>query len=143
MKVCSRCGRSYEDADRFCQFCGIALDDAPPAPTVTAAALASSVPVSTMMSQPVSMTAPQTTPLTTTPTNPATQKWNALAVLSLITALFGLTVVAIPLGHVALSQIHRLRQKGRGLAIAGLIIGYVVFTFWSVSLIAGLASSHS
>lgn len=141
MKVCSRCGRRYEAGDRFCQFCGIALSDVPLVPAVTAVAPASSPPVSTAVSQPVSIAVPPAMP--PTPSNYATQKWNLLAILSLITALVGLTVVAIPLGHIAISQIKRFRQKGRGLAISGLIIGYVVFTFWTVSLIVSLSSSHS
>jgi hypothetical protein len=138
VKVCSRCGRRYEAADRFCQFCGIALSDAPLVIMVEAEAPASSSPSSAAVSQPISVAVSPSKP-----TIYATQKWNPLAILSLITALVGLTVVAIPLGHIGMSQIKRFRQKGRGLAIAGLIIGYVVFTFWTVSLIVSLSTSHS
>jgi peptidyl-prolyl cis-trans isomerase B (cyclophilin B) len=38
------------------------------------------------------------------------------------------------LGHVALSQIARTGQEGRGLAITGLVVGYV-------SLLAGMIFS--
>jgi hypothetical protein len=53
-----------------------------------------------------------------------------MAVASLVAALlwmgwFG-SVAAIVLGHVALRQINESggRQSGRGLAVAGLVIGY-------------------
>jgi hypothetical protein len=36
-----------------------------------------------------------------------------------------LGLVAIPLGHVALSQIRRTVESGRGMAITGLILGYL------------------
>jgi hypothetical protein len=55
---------------------------------------------------------------------------NGLAVASLVASLlwmgwFG-SVAAIVLGHVALRQINESggRQSGRGLAVAGLVIGY-------------------
>jgi preprotein translocase subunit SecG len=50
---------------------------------------------------------------------------NVLAIVSFVLVFFG-AVPAIVLGHVALNQIHRTGQQGRGLAIAALIIGYVL-----------------
>ncbi|WP_430647888.1 DUF4190 domain-containing protein [Agromyces sp. GXS1127] len=55
---------------------------------------------------------------------PATQKTNVLAIVSLVSAFF-ISLVAIITGHIALSQIKKTGEQGRGLAIAGLIIGYV------------------
>lgn len=49
---------------------------------------------------------------------------NALAIVSLISAFF-VSIVAIILGHIALAQIKRTGESGRGLALAGTIIGYV------------------
>ena len=49
---------------------------------------------------------------------------NVLAVLALVFGIV-LGLVAIPLGHVALSQIRRTGESGRGMAIAGLILGYL------------------
>jgi peptidyl-prolyl cis-trans isomerase B (cyclophilin B) len=48
---------------------------------------------------------------------------NVLAIVSLVSAFF-VSLVAIITGHIALSQIKRTGEKGRGLALAGLIIGY-------------------
>lgn len=54
---------------------------------------------------------------------PADPPINTLAALSL--ALTFLTVIGgIVTGHVALGQIRRSGERGRGLAIAALVIGY-------------------
>jgi peptidyl-prolyl cis-trans isomerase B (cyclophilin B) len=58
---------------------------------------------------------------------------NTLAVLSLVFS-FIVAIVGVILGHVALSQIARTGQEGRGLAITGLVVGYV-------SLLAGMIFS--
>jgi hypothetical protein len=49
---------------------------------------------------------------------------NGLAIASLICAFF-IPIVAIILGHIALNQIKQTGQEGRGLALAGTILGYV------------------
>jgi peptidyl-prolyl cis-trans isomerase B (cyclophilin B) len=48
---------------------------------------------------------------------------NGLAIASLICA-FVFPLVGVILGHIALNQIKQTGQEGRGLAIAGLAIGY-------------------
>jgi len=48
---------------------------------------------------------------------------NGLAIASLICA-FVFPIVGVILGHIALNQIKQTNQEGRGLAIAGLAIGY-------------------
>ncbi|MEI5584023.1 MULTISPECIES: DUF4190 domain-containing protein [unclassified Agromyces] len=55
---------------------------------------------------------------------PASQKTNVLAIVSLVSSFF-ISLVGIITGHIALSQIKKTGEQGRGLAIAGLIIGYV------------------
>lgn len=58
-------------------------------------------------------------------------KLNTLAVVSLATALSGFgSVAAIITGHVSLAQLKRTEQSGRGLALAGVIIGYVGLALW-------------
>lgn len=56
------------------------------------------------------------------PTQP--QRTNTLAVVSLVVAFF-LGLVGIVLGIVALVQVKRSGQRGRGLAIAGIVVGAV------------------
>ncbi|MHA3684896.1 DUF4190 domain-containing protein [Leucobacter sp. HY1908] len=58
---------------------------------------------------------------------------NTLAVLSLVFSVL-MALPAIVMGHVALAQIARTGESGRGLAIAGLIIGYFM-------LVVGVASA--
>ena len=68
-------------------------------------------------------------------------KTNALAVVSLVVSLLGVIltwfipiitqIAAIICGHIALSQIKKSRgnQTGSGMALAGLIISYIVLVF--------------
>lgn len=69
------------------------------------------------------------------PTAPAGIKMAPMAVASLVLGVVGMTVLpclgsilAIVFGHVALRQMHASQGKlgGKGLAIAGLIMGYLV-----------------
>jgi hypothetical protein len=57
-------------------------------------------------------------------------KTNGLAIASLVLGLVGLCVPLCPLlavifGAIALSQISKTGQEGKGMAIAGLILGIV------------------
>lgn len=66
---------------------------------------------------------------------PATPKTNQLALWSMITGIAGLvvgwmiplpmSVAAVVLGHIGLSQIKKTGDEGRNFAITGLITGYV------------------
>ncbi len=58
---------------------------------------------------------------------------NGLAIASLICGILGTSLVAVILGHIALSQIKKTGQEGRGMAIAGLVLGYLALV---VSVIA-------
>ncbi len=82
-----------------------------------------------------------------------TPRTNPLAitslVLSLCALLFTITAIAgVITGHIALSQIRRRGEAGRGMALAGLIVGYVlgavfllylVFMLWAVFGVASLS----
>ncbi|MDA3146182.1 DUF4190 domain-containing protein [Leucobacter sp. UCMA 4100] len=65
---------------------------------------------------------------------PQSAKTNVCAILSLVFA-FVFQIAGIVLGHVALSQIKKTGEEGRGLAIAGLIIGYVLFALSIIAVI--------
>lgn len=54
----------------------------------------------------------------------APPKTNTLAILALVFGIGG-GVLGIIFGHVALSQIAKSGENGRGLAIAGLVLGYL------------------
>jgi hypothetical protein len=62
---------------------------------------------------------------------------NALAIASLVAAFF-LPIGAIVLGHLALGQIRRTGEQGRGLAIAGLVLGYVAMAIIAALVVGSI-----
>ncbi|BBY61411.1 peptidylprolyl isomerase [Mycolicibacterium sarraceniae] len=69
---------------------------------------------------------------------PVPQPTNGMAVAALICA-FVFAPLGIVFGHISLSQIKKSGEEGRGLAIAGLVISYLVTVVSIVALIAGIA----
>ena len=67
---------------------------------------------------------------------PPAPRTNAMAIASLVCA-FVFAPLGILFGHLSLSQIKRSGEDGRGLAIAGLVIGYVITVGMVIVLIAG------
>ena len=73
------------------------------------------------------------------------QGTNALAISSLVCGIIGwiipilFALLAIIFGHVARSQIKRSGQGGAGLALAGLILGYIQFVIMSIGILAAIA----
>lgn len=67
---------------------------------------------------------------------PRPRPTNALAIASLVCG-FLFAPLAIVFGHISLSQIKRSGEDGRGLAIAGLVIGYLVTIGTILALVAG------
>lgn len=68
---------------------------------------------------------------------------NTMAVLSLVFA-FVFSILGVVFGHIALAQIQRTGEQGRGLAVAGLIIGYIsvalgiILLIWQLTLLGSL-----
>lgn len=58
---------------------------------------------------------------------PGTGPTSGMAIASLVCSLLGIGLVGVILGHLALNEIKKSNgyTQGRGLAIAGLIIGYL------------------
>ena len=54
---------------------------------------------------------------------------NTMAIIGFVLA-FVVSVAGIVCSHIALSQIKKTGEGGRGLALAGLILGYVFTGFW-------------
>jgi hypothetical protein len=65
---------------------------------------------------------------------------NALAIVSFVAGLIWIcgagSFIAVILGHVSLSQIKRTQEKGRGFAIAGLILGYIGVALTILAVVA-------
>lgn len=77
---------------------------------------------------------------------PAAPKTNTLAVVSLISSIAGVliiyfigSIVGIVTGHISLSQLKTSGEGGRGLAIAGLIVGYVGLALTIIATIVFIA----
>ncbi len=73
------------------------------------------------------------------PYAPAPGSTNGLAITALVLGILGFGVIAVIFGHIAMGQLKRNpQQEGRGLAIAGLILGYIVVGFWVVLIAIGI-----
>lgn len=77
---------------------------------------------------------------------PQGPKTNTLAIVSLISSLVGVFVlfgigqiVGIITGHISLNQIKRTGEGGRGMALAGVIVGWVTLGLVIVATIALIA----
>ena len=74
-------------------------------------------------------------------------KTNVLAIIAFVAA-FVVPIAAIVLGHISVSQLRTSGEQGRGLAIAGLVVGYVFtaigvlfFILW-FTLFFGVVATH-
>ena len=66
------------------------------------------------------------------------QEYNTLSIVAFIFA-FLFPPVGFILGIIALSQIKKTNEKGRGLAIAAIIIGAIFFLFLILMVFVGIA----
>jgi hypothetical protein len=87
------------------------------------------------------------------PTDTPTDRTNALAIASLVCGVAQMlfwpfaTIPAVVLGHVARNQIRRSGEQGSGLALAGLILGWVGVGFALLAalgvILFAVAMTHS
>jgi hypothetical protein len=68
---------------------------------------------------------------------------NGAAVASLVCGFIPIVgaIPAVILGHVARGQIRQTGERGDGMAVAGLVLGYLAITFWLFALL--VIASHS
>lgn len=71
----------------------------------------------------------------------APQKTNTFAIVSLVSAFF-VSLLGIIFGHIALSQIKKTGEGGRGLALAGTILGYVFTLAGLIAIIMFAVSTY-
>ncbi|GGA57435.1 hypothetical protein GCM10011490_03990 [Pseudoclavibacter endophyticus] len=62
------------------------------------------------------------------------QSTNTMAIIALVSSFF-ISIAGIICGHIALNQIKKTGEQGRGLAMAGLIIGYVMLAITVIVVI--------
>jgi len=72
---------------------------------------------------------------------PAAEGTNGLAIASLVCGIVGCIpgagIAAIVTGHMALGRIKMSGQGGRGMAIIGLILGYLSIVGWIIVILTG------
>jgi hypothetical protein len=130
---CTNCGSENPDTGYFCVKCGMALT-AQPGPVVLPAPAPSPTPVAPPISPvpptfasniPASAYSNEPPPAFTRPPETSGKAIGSL-ISGLLAWIFPAAVVAIVLGHLALSEINKSagRIRGRGMAIAGLVLGY-------------------
>jgi hypothetical protein len=82
-----------------------------------------------------------------TPGEVVRPKTNGLAITSMILGIIWVywlgSILAVIFGHIALSQIKRFGQRGRGMAIAGLILGYLGVATLAATIIIVIVDGDS
>jgi len=88
----------------------------------------------------MSATPPPAAPTPSYAPAPAAGRTNTLAIVALILGIL-VPIGGVICGPIALSQIKRTGEGGRGLAIAGIIIGAVVILFYIILIIVAVIAS--
>jgi type IV pilus assembly protein PilA len=125
--VCNQCGTQNADNGKFCSRCGTALPLAATLPPAAPAGGLAAAPVA-----PGGFVPPPTT----------SGKAVASLLFSFLFFFFIPAIIAIVLGHLALSDIKKSagRLKGHGIAVTGLILGYLgVVSLPFILIIAAIA----
>ena len=76
--------------------------------------------------EPVPAPAPAPAPPAAAAPAPATgEKWNVLSIVAFVIVFFGFSLISIILGFIGLSQIKKTGERGRGLAIWAIVLGFL------------------
>jgi Domain of unknown function (DUF4190) len=57
--------------------------------------------------------------------SPDERPFNVLSIVGFVLSLVGVSLVGVILGHLGLSQINKRGERGKGFAIAALVLGYL------------------
>jgi hypothetical protein len=68
------------------------------------------------------------------------ERTNTLAVLALVFGLLGSGIIPVVLGHISLGQIGRTGERGRGMAVGGLVLGYLELAVLAAVIISALSA---
>lgn len=140
--LCPRCGEANAYGARFCVRCGAPLPVEPQPPAATPAAAPPAPGITAPgLSPPKVVLQPLSPPR---PLGPPENSGKAIASLicGFFMWIFPAAVAAIILGHVSLSEINGSagRLRGRGMAIAGLVLGYCgIFVIPVILIVAAIA----
>uniref|UniRef100_A0A942T6F1 DUF4190 domain-containing protein n=1 Tax=Neobacillus citreus TaxID=2833578 RepID=A0A942T6F1_9BACI len=76
------------------------------------------------------------------PAAPSSDRYNVLAIVGFILA-FVVNIAGLVVSIIALTQIKRTGERGRGLALAGIIISALSIVFGIISVIVVIATAGS
>lgn len=155
MYICRGCGNFMEENERVCSSCGTPRGEEPKSETPpeteplhgTVPQRAESAPFGEVPPKPEApaeaASAPQAPPVYGPYARPVPQaKTNGLAIAGLICSGLGLhtcgltAVAGLILSLLALRQIRERGEKGKGVAVAGVVIGAVILVFFAVCLLS-------
>lgn len=105
-----------------------------------AAALDAQVPARSALSSPAGSAGPPP-PVPGAAPSGGLAPTNAFAVVSLVLGLLGGNLLAVIFGHVARGQIRQTGERGDGLALAGLILGYAGLVLGVIAVMALMSAS--
>ncbi|MCU0491442.1 MAG: DUF4190 domain-containing protein [Chloroflexaceae bacterium] len=140
---CPRCGASNDDGSRFCYNCGTALDTSTtvlPTPPVVVPLPPTETKEQGLWNQPFPP-APQ--PMQPYGYAPMLPQNSSMAITSMVLGIVGwvfpvlvLSIGAVVTGHMARAEIRRSGGQlgGDGMAIAGLVLGYLQIGLYAVGL---------
>ena len=144
--VCAQCGAVSDEGQRFCYNCGSRLDLQQPASAPASVAVAApqqqTLPPPPAQLQPPSYQQPMVAD-----TYPQAVPNSNLAVISLVSGILAwvllpllAAIVAVISGHMARSEIRRSGGSlaGQGLALIGMILGYVQLALIALGTCAAL-----
>jgi hypothetical protein len=66
---------------------------------------------------------------------------SGLAITALVLGILGGAIFAVLFGHLALNDIKTTGKDGKGMAIAGLVLGYIETAFWALIIIIFIAAA--
>ena len=83
--------------------------------------------------------APAPVPAQPSPAPAPAEKWNILSIIAFIIVFFGFSLISIILGFIGLNQIKKTGERGRGLAIWAIVLGFVSIVIGIIAWIAFVA----
>jgi hypothetical protein len=125
---CTRCGALVNVGAKFCPACGKPVPPEPIAPVAAAPVMASAVGA-------MPGYAPPAAPIGSAPAAAPPRTTNGLAIAAMVLGIVWIywigSILALIFGYIAKGQINRSdgRQGGKGMAIAGIVLGWVGIGF--------------
>lgn len=73
------------------------------------------------------------------PAAPVVPRMNSMALSALIFGVLGFTLLPVIFGHLALRSIKKTGERGKAMAVIGLVLGYLQIAFLAVFMTLGFA----